>query len=99
MSTGRGPSQPPLEALHADSTLIPSKLRIIDTLSTEELMESLEPGKKDSLKARPNGKMLDGHHRIKILRNRGVDVDSLPREIIPQDLIGDEPPSAQKGNP
>jgi hypothetical protein len=26
--------------------------------------------------------MLDGHHRIKILRDRGVDVDALPREII-----------------
>ena len=29
--------------------------------------------------------MLDGNHRIKILRDRGVDVDSLPREIIAKD--------------
>jgi hypothetical protein len=26
--------------------------------------------------------MVDGHYRIKILRDRGVDVDSLPREIV-----------------
>jgi hypothetical protein len=26
--------------------------------------------------------MVDGHHRIKIFRDRGVDVDSLPREIV-----------------
>ena len=25
--------------------------------------------------------MLDGHHRIYLLRKRGVDVDALPREI------------------
>jgi hypothetical protein len=29
--------------------------------------------------------MIDGHHRIKILRDRGVDVDALPREIIVKD--------------
>jgi hypothetical protein len=51
-------------------------------LATEVLIESLKRGKTGSLKARPNGTMVDGHHRIKILRDRGVDVDSLPREII-----------------
>lgn len=52
--------------------------------STEELIESLKPGKNDALKARPDGTMVDGHHRIKILRDRGIDVDALPREIIPK---------------
>jgi len=33
--------------------------------------------------------MVDGHDRIKILRDRGVDGDSLPREIIPKDDIWD----------
>jgi hypothetical protein len=50
--------------------------------ATEVLIESLKPGKPGSLKARPDGTMVDGHHRIKVLRDRGVDVDSLPREII-----------------
>jgi hypothetical protein len=29
-----------------------------------------------------DGTILDGHHRIKILKSRGVNVDVLPREII-----------------
>jgi hypothetical protein len=52
--------------------------------TTQELIESLLPGKPGSLKARSDGTMVDGHHRIKILKDRGIDVDSLPREIIPK---------------
>jgi len=36
------------------------------------------------LKARPDGTVIDLHHRVKILRDRGVDVHRLPREIIPK---------------
>jgi hypothetical protein len=32
--------------------------------------------------------MLNGHHRIKVLRERNVDVNSLPREIV----VADPPP-------
>jgi ParB-like chromosome segregation protein Spo0J len=71
--------------LHADSSLIGSKLDKYDKLSDQELIDSLKPDQQGSLKVRPDGTIIDGHHRIKILRNRGVDVDSLPREIIPQD--------------
>jgi hypothetical protein len=46
------------------------------------LRNSLLPGQKDCLKTRPDGTILDGHHRIYILRIRGVDVDALTREII-----------------
>ncbi len=34
------------------------------------------------LKTRPEGTMLDGHHRIEILRQRGENVNALPREVI-----------------
>jgi ParB-like chromosome segregation protein Spo0J len=51
-------------------------------LATEVLITSLKPGQTGSLKARPDGTMVDGHHRIKVLRDRGIDVDSLPREIV-----------------
>jgi ParB-like chromosome segregation protein Spo0J len=50
--------------------------------STQELIDSLRLGQAGSLKVRSDGTMVDGHHRIKILRERGVDVDSLPREIV-----------------
>lgn len=74
-----------LKPLHTDSSLIESKLDKYGKLSTQELIDSLKPGQQGSLKVRPDGTMVDGHHRIKILRDRGVDVDALPREVIPKD--------------
>jgi ParB-like chromosome segregation protein Spo0J len=84
-------NQPPLKPLHADSSLIRSKLDKYAKLSDQELIDSLKPGQQGSLKVRPEGTIVDGHHRIKILRDRGVDVDSLPREIIPKDDVSDPP--------
>ena len=51
-------------------------------METAALQRSLLPGKKDCLKARPDGTLLDGHHRVYILRARGIDVNALPREIV-----------------
>jgi hypothetical protein len=73
---------PKLKPLHSEPSLINLKLEMFGGLTTEALIESLRPGKTGSLKARPDGTMVDGHHRIKILRDRGIDVDLLPREII-----------------
>ena len=72
----------PLVPLHADETLIASKLQKYRKLSDRELLESLKPGQEGSLKSRPDGTMVDGHHRIEVLRERGVDVNALPREIV-----------------
>ena len=89
VSNDSSEAQPSLKPLHPDSSLIPSKLGKYDKLSTQELVDSLKPGQTGSLKVRPDGTILDGHHRIKVLRDRGVDVDSLPREVIPKDAIPD----------
>ena len=75
-------NQQPLKPLHSDEALIQIKLEQYDKLTTPELIDSLRPGQPGSLKARPEGTMLDGHHRVSILRTRGVDVDALPREVI-----------------
>lgn len=91
MTAGASGPQPPLKSLHPDSSLVPSKLDKYGKLTTKELIDSLTPGQKGSLKARPDGTIADGHHRIKVLRDRGVDVDSLPREVIPRDPIHDPP--------
>ena len=48
-------------------------------------LASLLPGLEGCLKTRPEGTILDGHHRIHVLRHRGVDVDALPREIVEKD--------------
>jgi ParB-like chromosome segregation protein Spo0J len=77
-------SEPPLKPLHTDISLSQAKLGELDKLTNQELIDSLKPGQPGSLKVRPDGMIIDGHHRIKILRDRGVDVDFLPREIIPK---------------
>jgi hypothetical protein len=76
----------PLRPLHPDSSLSLVKLAQIERISTDEIKKSLLPGQRDCLKCRPDGTMLDGHHRIFILRKRGVNVDLLPREI--HDRVG-----------
>jgi hypothetical protein len=75
-------ADPPLKPLHAETSLIQSKLDYFSRLSTDDLKLSLQVGATNSLKTRHDGSMLDGHHRIAVLRARGVDVDDLPREII-----------------
>jgi hypothetical protein len=72
----------PLKFLHSDASLSNAKLAQLDRVETDILKSSLLPGGKDSLKARSDGTLLDGHHRIYILRNRGIGVDALPREIV-----------------
>lgn len=76
---------PALKPLHGKGSLIKLKLEMFSKISTETLIDSLGGDQPDCLKARPDGTMIDGHHRIAVLRERGVDVDSLPREIIVKD--------------
>jgi hypothetical protein len=79
-------AQPPLRLLHSDTILNRVKLDQFRRLSTVALIESLEPGRPGALKARPDGTVLDGHHRIVVLRERGVSVDTLPREVAPHEM-------------
>jgi len=48
-----------------------------------KLIDSLRPGQAGALKARADGTVLEGHHRLLVLRERGVDIDALPREAFP----------------
>lgn len=73
--------QPPLRPLHRDKSLNKVKLAHFERLQSAELLRSLEPGQGNCLRVRPDGTMLEGHHRIHVLRGRGVDVDALPRQI------------------
>lgn len=75
-------AHPPLKSLHSSTSLVQLKLAQLETLTTEAICRSLLPEQEHCLKARPDGTILDGHHRIYVLRMRGVDVDRLPREII-----------------
>lgn len=73
---------PPLVPLHPNHSLIAAKLGTFRKLSTEQLKQTLAVGQEHSLKARPDGTMLDGHHRVYVLRERGENVDDLPREVL-----------------
>jgi hypothetical protein len=71
--------------LHGQSSLNRVKLEQFGKMETQVLIHSLRPGQPGALKARPDGTLMDGHHRIRILTERGVDVLALPREILPTD--------------
>ena len=53
--------------------------------TTQEIIDSLKPGQAEALRVYPDGRIVNGTTRIKILRDRGVDVDKLPRETYKPD--------------
>jgi hypothetical protein len=74
--------QPRLRFLHSENLLNTIKLAQFRRLSTEQIKSSLQPGHAGCLKVRPDGTVLDGHHRLSILLERDEDIHSLPREIM-----------------
>jgi hypothetical protein len=76
------PNHTRLQFLHRESSLIQSKLEELRRVPTEVLKSSLLPGQRDCLKTRHDGTILDGHHRVVILLERGENIHGLPREII-----------------
>jgi hypothetical protein len=78
-----------LRPLHGEGLLSQPKLTAFRKLATEELIGSLRPTESGSLKVRPDGTIMDGHHRLHVLRERGVDVDALPRELLER-AVGEE---------
>ncbi len=80
--TGGKPQEPKLRFLHSKETVSQVKLTVFRRLSTEALESSLRPGQPGSLKVRPDGTVLDGHHRLCILLERCQNIHELPREIL-----------------
>jgi len=78
---------PPLRFLHPLTSLDQSKLATFRRLTTSRLVDSLRPATPHALKARPDGTPLEGHHRLAVLRERGLDIETLPREIVPKTLF------------
>jgi hypothetical protein len=48
--------------------------------TTEQIVISLAPGHRESLKIRDDGLIMQGNTRIKILQERGYDISRLPHE-------------------
>jgi aspartyl-tRNA(Asn)/glutamyl-tRNA(Gln) amidotransferase subunit A len=74
--------RPKLQFLHAENMMNPVKLESFRRLSTDAMKSSLQPGQAGALKTRPDGIVLDGHHRLCVLLERGEDIHRLPREIM-----------------
>ena len=74
--------RPRLRPLHPETSLSQPKLEAFRRLTTDEILESLRLGRAGALKVKPDGTVMDGHHRLQVLRERGIDVEALPREVI-----------------
>jgi len=98
---GMDSSKPPLQRIHPNETYVSdpdaaNSLQYQRSRTTEDLIRSLEPNPTDpaqgeSLKTYPDGRLLNGNTRIRVLQERGVDVNQLPRAVRYIDpLTGDE---------
>ena len=69
----------PLKYQHRPETLVRSKLKALRVLTTEQIVASLKPGAANPLTVKADGTIMEGNHRIFVLRERDVEVDTLPR--------------------
>jgi len=78
---------PPLQLIHSDAVYAsgPGKLSLAywRTRPTQEIRDSLLPGQSEALRVKPDGRVMNGNTRLKVLIERGEDIDSLPREGVP----------------
>jgi hypothetical protein len=78
--------RPPLRRIHTDESLEKGigrvSLEYWRQRSTEEIIESLRPGKNEALKVKPDGRIFNGNIRIKVLEERGFDINGLERELV-----------------
>jgi hypothetical protein len=72
----------PLKSLHPDESVRSwSSYEYWSKQRTEDIVDSLRPGEIEPLTTRPDGTIRQGHTRILVLRERGYDVDALPRIV------------------
>lgn len=81
------PPQPPLQRIHPDATYQagPAKLALEywRRQPTDDIVRSLAPGSREALRVKPDGRVMSGNTRVRVLEERGYDVNSLPRETVP----------------
>lgn len=88
-----GESTPSIRRLHPDETYEtdPRAKRSLEywrQRTTNEIIESLQPdpGNREGLTVKPDGIVVQGNTRLKVLEERGLDVNSLPRAILNEGL-------------
>ncbi|MDF0584162.1 RHS repeat domain-containing protein [Bradyrhizobium yuanmingense] len=92
-SGGRNPwvpaaesNRPNLQRIHPDSTYERGTAKYdldqVRKMSTEDIVKSLAPNARSPLVVKPDGRIFDGNTRVKVLEERGFDINSLPRVVI-----------------
>lgn len=66
-----------LKRLHNDQSLVESKLVKFRKLSTDVIIESLRTDGPGRLRIKPDGTIMEGNHRVKVLEEREYPIDSL----------------------
>jgi hypothetical protein len=78
---------PPLRRIHSDQTLESGSNKVsLDYWRgrpTDEIVESLTPGEAEALRVKPDGRIMNGNTRVKVLEERGYNTNTLPRESVP----------------
>ncbi len=78
--------QPSLKRIHSDATITSGSNRFSYDFwrqqVTDDIVQSLRPGADEALRSKPDGRIIHGNTRIKVLEERGFDVNALPREVI-----------------
>jgi len=92
----------PLRRLHPDSTyesdqLAKGSLDYWRRQSTDRIVDSLKPGANRPLVVDLDGTIRDGNTRIKVLQERGYDVDTLPRTMRDESSSGSKPRRGRGG--
>ena len=80
-------ADPPLRRIHSDQTLETGSSRFSlehwRKQPTDAVIQSLQPGTIEALRVKPDGRIMNGNTRVKVLEERGVDINVLPREALP----------------
>jgi hypothetical protein len=78
--------QPSLKRLYPDAPITSGSNRFSYNFwrqqATNDIVQSLHPGADEALRSTPDGRIINGNTRIKVLEKRGFDVNTLPREVI-----------------
>ncbi len=79
-------STPTLKSIHSKETLTSGSNKYSydhwSKQSTDDIVRSLKPGEHEALRIKPDGRIWNGNTRTTILRDRGFDINSLPREVL-----------------
>jgi hypothetical protein len=78
--------RPSLKLNHSDATITSGSNRFSYDFwrqqATNDIVQSPRPGADEALHSKPDGRIINGNTRIKVLEERDFDVYALPREVI-----------------